>query len=312
MYLAELRGKLSKENENKEDILTSNVFSFFKYTDRIVFLSQFLREIGLNITDADAINAEFYFWPSFDDHTEPDLVIITGDYYLLIEAKFTSGFGQETKVVKHQLVREIQGGRCEANNLDKTFKILAVTADYYQPTEFAEKIPSEDLSDFKWINWQSITFFIDQILQSHPKLSHEMKLLANDLYRLLLKKNLRNFEGIKALDVVKKLIESPEQIFFEASTASYRGDFIGFKQALGMKRLIVQTPEKLFFDASSATFRGDFIGFSHMLLHDQQLQTSPGNIFFTATNQQRFFLLRSDNLLKSQNGRIFFRGGQNE
>lgn len=28
MYLAEIRGKLSKENENREDILTSNVFSF--------------------------------------------------------------------------------------------------------------------------------------------------------------------------------------------------------------------------------------------------------------------------------------------
>jgi hypothetical protein len=29
MYLAEIHGKLSAENENKEDILTSNVFSFF-------------------------------------------------------------------------------------------------------------------------------------------------------------------------------------------------------------------------------------------------------------------------------------------
>ena len=28
MYLAEIRGKLSKDNENREDILTSNVFSF--------------------------------------------------------------------------------------------------------------------------------------------------------------------------------------------------------------------------------------------------------------------------------------------
>ena len=34
MYLAEIHGKLSMENENKEDILTSNVFSFFKYANR--------------------------------------------------------------------------------------------------------------------------------------------------------------------------------------------------------------------------------------------------------------------------------------
>jgi hypothetical protein len=38
MYIAELKGKLSLTDERKEDILTSNVFSFFKYSTRKVFL----------------------------------------------------------------------------------------------------------------------------------------------------------------------------------------------------------------------------------------------------------------------------------
>ena len=35
--------ELSKRNEDREDILTSNVFSFFKYADRRVFLFNLLK-----------------------------------------------------------------------------------------------------------------------------------------------------------------------------------------------------------------------------------------------------------------------------
>lgn len=41
MYMAELRGKLSEKAEKQEDILTSNVFSFFKYANRQIFLVKF-------------------------------------------------------------------------------------------------------------------------------------------------------------------------------------------------------------------------------------------------------------------------------
>ncbi len=38
MYLAELHGKLLSKLEKREDILTSNVFSFFKYSNRNRYL----------------------------------------------------------------------------------------------------------------------------------------------------------------------------------------------------------------------------------------------------------------------------------
>jgi len=86
MYLAELRGKLSSRVERMEDVLTSNVFSFFKYSSRTIFLKRYLNDLGFKVSDQDAEKAEFRFWPVFEDGTEPDLIIIVGDYYLLIEA----------------------------------------------------------------------------------------------------------------------------------------------------------------------------------------------------------------------------------
>ncbi len=130
MYLAEIHGKLSRQNENMEDILTSNVFSFFKYAPRQIFLFAFLQELGLVVTLEDVLSAEFFFWPLYANGTEPDLVIVVGNYYLLFEAKYHSGFGAETARIKHQLVREIEGGVLEAASQDKLFRIIAVTAHY--------------------------------------------------------------------------------------------------------------------------------------------------------------------------------------
>ena len=130
MYIAEIQGKFTPSEERKEDILTSDVFSFFKYTKREVFLYQLLKYLQLDIVKSDMVKAEFIFWPSFEDGTQPDLIILVGKYYLLIEAKFSSGFSKSTDSIKHQLIREIEGGKLEAQNLNREFQIVAVTAHY--------------------------------------------------------------------------------------------------------------------------------------------------------------------------------------
>ena len=83
MYQAELRGKLSSRIERMEDVLTSNVFSFFKYSTLEIFLKGYLGELGFAASDQEASEAEFIFWPHFEENTVPDLVIFVGDYYLL-------------------------------------------------------------------------------------------------------------------------------------------------------------------------------------------------------------------------------------
>ncbi len=291
MYLAEIHGKLSRENENKEDILTSNVFSFFKYTDRSIFLYEFLKSLGLEVSEEDAINAKFYFWPTLAGGTEPDLVILVGDYYLLIEAKYSSGFGKETPTTKQQIIREIKDGTDEAKRLGKKFWFVAVTAHYSKPFDIEKDIPLSYQSCFRWINWHSIAFFINQMLESGLKIFAETRLLADDLYHLLLKKNLRNFEGLKALGTPKKIKGLPEHVFFEASTASYRGDFIGFLRAFEAEWLLKRPPSRIFFAAATATFRGDFIGFSQALHigQDYRVKPAPSTLFFSVNDQKKFF-----------------------
>jgi len=69
MYIAELHGKLSQRIERMEDILTSNVFSFFKYSTPKIFLKGYLKKLGFDVSDQEATEAEFIFWPRFEENT---------------------------------------------------------------------------------------------------------------------------------------------------------------------------------------------------------------------------------------------------
>jgi hypothetical protein len=271
MYLAEIHGKLSSDNENKEDILTSNVFSFFKYTDREVFFYPLLRSLGLQVSIEDCKQAEFIFWPTYPDHTEPDLVILVGKYYLLVEDKYHSGFSKETQQLKHQIEREVNGGLEEAKNLGRDFKILTVTADYYRTPEIFDGIPDYLEKEVIWINWQGIAFLIYKIIGETPDIQAETKLFAEDLYNLFLKKNLRNFEGVNALPHVH--ISGFTELFFNAKTAQYRGDFIGFIQALESNILITKLPKNIFYSQKQSLVEA-------LTSSGKLLTEFPGKIFY--------------------------------
>lgn len=242
MYLAELHGKLPSRIERMEDILTSNVFSFFKYSDREIFLKGYLNKLGFDISNQEANEAEFIFWPRFEENTEPDLVIIVGDYYLLIEAKYFSGFTEETKKTKAQLLREIEGGKLEAKNYGKDFRLIAITADHHYKEDKFKIIPPDFTPRFIWSNWQSVSSFLYNILESSKHIKKQERDFALDLYNLLDKKNLRDFLGLSSLYNVSTFLKSYAPVFFEARTAKFRGDFIGFMQSLSFDKKI--TPKK--------------------------------------------------------------------
>jgi hypothetical protein len=230
-----------------EDILTSNVFSFFKYSEREVFLNQFLYSIGIIVKDEELESAEFRFWIKYDDRTEPDLVILVGRYYLLIEAKYFSDFGRETDKTEAQLIRELKGGFYEAENLDLDFRIITVTADYYKKVEKYDQIPIEFQDKIIWTSWQKICLLIEHILAEESVISSGNRLFAADLYLLLLKKNLVEFSGMKRLSSLPPCEFTKEDVFFKSSTANYRGDFIGFIEALLDTNNSVNVPGTIFF-----------------------------------------------------------------
>jgi hypothetical protein len=51
MYLAELKGKLPSKLAESEDMLTSNVFSFFKYSNRSRYLKRLMSLIPIEASD---------------------------------------------------------------------------------------------------------------------------------------------------------------------------------------------------------------------------------------------------------------------
>lgn len=235
MYIAELRGKLSSRVEHQEDILTSNVFSFFMYADRRIFLMQFFRDLGFEISEMEAEKAEFFFWPCYEDKTEPDVVIVAGKYYILFEAKYLSDFGEE------QLKKEATGGSLAAKNLGKQFYLCAITADYSEPKEEFQDI--RKLANFKWLNWQDITSFLEKKLKADVP----DQALAEDLYMLLKKKNLRIFDGFSNLYKRNRFKESLFA-FFDYISAKHRGEFIGFLEAFSYWKKKIEKHKTIFFD----------------------------------------------------------------
>jgi hypothetical protein len=254
MYLAEIKGKLSSDIKDREDVLTSNVFSFFKYSSREIFLRSYLADLGFNISDHEAREAEFLFWPRYQDNTEPDVVIIAGKYYLLFEAKLFSSFGVESKDIKAQLIREIEGGRIDAASYGKSFKLIAITADhYYKETNF-DHVPFEYKIHVEWTNWQRVSAFLYRILNEREhSLRSEERDFAMDLYYLLDKKNLRDFQSFSNI-LPKIIITRLSSLFFQAKSAKYRGKFIGFLESLAQDKIIKKTGDYVFFNRQKLFF----------------------------------------------------------
>ncbi len=270
MFIAELQGKLSTTDERKEDILTSNVFSFFKYANRQIFLKSFLNHIGIQLENHEYDNAEFIFWPTYQDRTEPDLVILVGRYYLLIEAKLYSGFGKASELSAYQLSREIAEGKLEAQNLEKEFRLIAVTA-HYAKHQFLTENPEFSLRDITWVNWHQIALLLYKILNADENLDIENESFATDLYNLLIKKNLRKFAGQEILIDLAPLTKNTSTLFFDAITSNFRGDFIGFQQSLTGFPLL-QPGIKLFFERPIKQY--------FEKLSEKTLLNNPDSIFF--------------------------------
>lgn len=233
MYQAEIHGKLPRTLAYSEDILTSNVFSFFKYANRKLFLYRYLNGLGINVSESQAESAVFDFWPTFDDYTEPDLVLMVGDYYVLVEAKYTSSFGKERGDIQHQLIREYHGGKTEAEKLDKTFILLTITADPFYHSVIFQGTPDWLVREVLWTHWQGMTIFLEKILEENPNIRQEDLIFAKDLKDLLIKKRLRAYIGKDAFELDYEIGQLPEDfIFFDASTAEYGRIFEGFQAIL--------------------------------------------------------------------------------
>lgn len=209
MLMALLRGKLSRDQENMEDILTSNVFGVLKYLPPGNVLVPFLSKASLPegkwpLADLPAdVKVEYEFWPWLEesgcDGCEPDVLIRIAcsdgkKILVLIEAKYRSSKSSEEDEGERpndQLAREWDNlSRLAARESAKPV-LIYLTADVRCPVEDIEASQKELVSKrvekakICWLSWRHLPFLITD---SSPE-------ILRDLVGVLRRLNLTFFEG---------------------------------------------------------------------------------------------------------------------
>lgn len=208
MLYAQLGGKLRWEQENLEDLLTSNVFGAFKHVSVSLGLVPFLRRAegahARELIDAVAdeiTDVSYEFWPRLAS-CEPDVLIRLSPaggprLLVLVEAKFRSGKSSEASAadrpISDQLAREWESLVQRAQVEQRRPFLVYVTADYVSPAgdiarsqaELRAKHGAE--GKIVWLSWRVLREI------ARPAGSP----LLDDLVRLLVQRySLSSFDGI--------------------------------------------------------------------------------------------------------------------
>ena len=217
MLQAILKGKLSREQENMEDILTSNVFGLLRYVQPqegiLKYLS--LAEDKDGIRPLEYLNSfneflqnsvEYEFWPWWQEMgcigCEPDVVISIKipdkkDLLILIEAKYLSGKSSEADesydTPYDQLAREWDNLSVMADESDKSPILVYLTAHYTYPqedinnavSELREKRPGDAEPVIYWLSWRHL----------HKVCENSRTFVLDDLMCLLSRLNFKFFNG---------------------------------------------------------------------------------------------------------------------
>jgi hypothetical protein len=209
-----LHGKLTREEEGMEDLLTSNTFGLMTYLPPDALLLLFLSEACSPSLDklpaqfcADVIEIErWHFWPPLQypgcAFCEPDVVLIlrhrdgsrTG---VLIEVKYRSGMSSLASDVderpKAQLAREYDNLRALARDEGLArFAVIYLTTDCVCPREEVEESVEEyrnkrgHLPEIYWLSWRTLAALLQ-------RKGAERTPIMEDLYALFLHLDLTTF-----------------------------------------------------------------------------------------------------------------------
>jgi hypothetical protein len=233
MLMALLHGKLSRDQENMEDILTSNVFGILKYLPPGTALVPFLRKAVtpeqdhplVSLSSDVEVKCEFWPWLGKSDNTgcEPDVLIrltcpSNKKTLILIEAKYHSGKSSEEEKdpneklareqseeiaslgvdhsdepVKDQLSREWRNLRRLAEKESAEPVLIYLTAGFVCPTEDIEASQKALKGEKGKISWLSWRHLPSLITDSHYE-------VLRDLAAALRRLDLIFFEGFSKVD----------------------------------------------------------------------------------------------------------------
>jgi hypothetical protein len=220
MLAAQLMNKLTRREEDLEDLLTSNVFGSIKYVPieegLIPLLSAVEDSNGNNVFEdlSHILKVDYSFWPYLKEERcigcEPDVLIQIkhkngAQIIILVEAKYKSGKSSEATddddKPYDQLGREWDNLLVFARNKSAIPYLLYVTADFGYPGEDIEKSYREFKEkrgakiDIVWISWRKLPVIFCES-------KHD---IIKDLVEILRRQWLIFFEGISAPEDFKSI-----------------------------------------------------------------------------------------------------------
>lgn len=215
MLKAQLKSKMFQLDQNWrdiEDILTGDFFGVLDYLPRKLYLQDFLSYLtGLNpetntpaIDDVDWNSIQIIFWPlkyTEDENAEPDIVMISNKWILVIEVKLRSGLGDSQPWREYAVGQRIAA---EKHLSKRQVYYLVLTKDTvninqsFKPSE-AKKL--RELSEkTSYLKWHEIVSLIERWLKYGIK-KHEMKAehvrMLSDLLSALKRRRSLAFSGFK-------------------------------------------------------------------------------------------------------------------
>ena len=222
MLQAMLHGKLTRPEEGKEDLLTSNTFGLIKYMPEELVLLPFLSGAWNPLTKerlATMLNevvgiSSWRFWPYLShqgcENCVPDVEVIFRNAdgsrtCLLVEAKYQSGkssFASASDAPPNdQLAREFDNlsQMAQASEIAR-YCVVYITADYDCPTAEIDESASEFRSKrgydpaIYWLSWR----YLPTILELPQAQSFDITI---DLLALLRKMELTTFYRLRFADV---------------------------------------------------------------------------------------------------------------
>lgn len=214
MLAAQIKGKLTRKEEDLEDLLTSNVFGSIKYVtpeNGLIPLLSAAEDLNgkYPLKDISQISTvDYEFWPLLNEENcnrcEPDVLIhvthTTGTKtIILVEAKYKSGKSSEAddgEKPNDQLAREWDNLSVLARRKDLVPILIYITADFNFPNtdveeaQFETKKKHDSKIDIAWISWRKLSVIFEESNYD----------IINDLVTVLQRQWLIFFEGISVPD----------------------------------------------------------------------------------------------------------------
>lgn len=220
MFVAQIHNKLSRSEENMEDLLTSNVFGIWLYLPRVLGLLKFLRTAerldGTRIEiPEEVIHVELKFWSWMQERgakgAEPDVLIEIKSrnqrrWLVLVEAKYLSGkssFADQDELPNDQLAREMHNLRDmgRRRHFDE-YALIYITAHTTMPRndiedaikELRDKTGQGSAEYFYWTTWRRLPVVISAVRALCEEGGHAVML--DQLQQIIHRLGLEFFGGV--------------------------------------------------------------------------------------------------------------------